>query len=153
MSYSKQIANLVISYLESQDLNYEFDQEDGIIRFPISVSGKLKVIRYAIGIWDSDYAVFATIQLNADEDVRGEIAEFMTRVNYSIKFGNFEMDYRDGEIRFRMCVDCEDCMPSQTVVKNSILIPMAMYRNYGDALLTVLFGIKTAEEALKGLED
>ncbi|MCI8399164.1 MAG: YbjN domain-containing protein [Oscillibacter sp.] len=149
MSYSKQIANLVMSCLDNQELNYDFNQEDGIIRFSISNAGKLKNIRFIIGIWDSDYVVFASIDLNADKDVQAEMCDFMTRVNYAIKFGNFEMDHRDGEIRFRVAVDCDDCTPSEEVIKNSLYIPLMMYRDYGDALLSVLFGMKTGAEAFE----
>ena len=31
---------------------------------------------------------------------RQDIAEYLTRANYGMVMGNFEMDYSDGEIRY-----------------------------------------------------
>lgn len=67
-------------------------------------------------------------------------------------FNNFEMDYRDGEIRFRVAVDCDECMPSSTVIRNSIIFPHQAFSKYGNGLLTVMFGVMTPEEAIKGIE-
>ena len=37
----------------------------------------------------------------APEARRAAVAEFITRVNYGMVLGNFEMDYSDGEIRYK----------------------------------------------------
>ena len=36
--------------------------------------------------------------------------------NYGLKNGCFELYFRDGEIRFRSFIDCEDVMPSTEVI-------------------------------------
>ena len=35
------------------------------------------------------------------------IAEFLTRTNYSMIIGNFELDFADGEIRYKTSIDVQ----------------------------------------------
>ncbi|MCR1840382.1 YbjN domain-containing protein [Murimonas intestini] len=152
MDYSKQIAASIVSYFEDNNFHYSFDKERGVITNTFNMEGKLKNIRYAIGVRESDYIVYATVDINADEECRAAVSEFLTRANYGMLFGSFEMDYRDGEIRFRVAVDCDECMPSSAVIRNSIIFPHQAFSKYGNGLLTVMFGVMTPEEAIKGIE-
>jgi len=36
------------------------------------------------------------------------VNEFLTRANYGLNIGNFEMDFQDGEIRFKTAIDVEE---------------------------------------------
>jgi len=38
---------------------------------------------------------------------RGAVAEFINRANYGIIIGNFEMDFADGEIRYKTSIDVQ----------------------------------------------
>ncbi|MFG6332067.1 MAG: YbjN domain-containing protein [Lachnospiraceae bacterium] len=152
MAYSKQIANLIISYLEKEDFHYDYDKDTGVIRTNVSISGKLQKLRYVFTVYESDFDTYAIINLNADEEQRPAVAEFLTRANYGLKLGNFEMDYRDGEVRYKCAVDCDECMPSEKVVQNTIYIPYNMFKRYGDGLLAVMFGLKSAADSIKEIE-
>ena len=41
------------------------------------------------------------------EEMRVPMAEFLTRANYGLRIGNFEMDFEDGEVRYKSSVDFE----------------------------------------------
>ncbi|MGA7731798.1 MAG: YbjN domain-containing protein [Chloroflexia bacterium] len=45
--------------------------------------------------------------VKAPEDKRPILADFLTRANYGLYIGNFEMDYNDGEIRYKTSIDVE----------------------------------------------
>jgi hypothetical protein len=45
--------------------------------------------------------------IKAPEDKRPILADFLTRANYGLYIGNFEMDYNDGEIRYKTSIDVE----------------------------------------------
>jgi hypothetical protein len=38
---------------------------------------------------------------------RAAVGEFLTRANYGLRIGNFELDYRDGEVRYKTSLDFE----------------------------------------------
>jgi hypothetical protein len=45
--------------------------------------------------------------VKAPEDKRPILADFLTRANYGLYIGNFEMDYNDGEVRYKTSIDVE----------------------------------------------
>lgn len=104
--------------------------------------------------------MYAIAPLGADEDdskMMASMAEFVCHANYGLKNGNFELDMRDGEIRFKSFVDCEGITPTLDMVRNSIHCPAAMFERYGDGIVGIIFGGMSAKEAVdrceKGSED
>ena len=91
----------------------------------------------------------AFIMLNADEDVRQNVSEYLVRANYGLKYGYFDMDASDGEISFKITLDCEDRTSlSDDLLQKIFIIPQIMLEKYGDGLLAVMFGAKSPEEAI-----
>lgn len=45
--------------------------------------------------------------VKAPEDKRPILADFLTRANYGLYIGNFEMDFNDGEVRYKTSIDVE----------------------------------------------
>ena len=153
MSYSKQIANTLVSHMEEHEYRYEFDRENGIIRMRFKIKGKLDHIRFVLFIKDVFFLSYGCIDMSVDEAHRKEVAEFFTRANFGLNFGNFELDMRDGEIRYKMCVDCDHTTLSGQMIESSLDIPIAMFERYGDEMLKVMFGMESAEEAIKIVEN
>lgn len=149
MSYSKQIANTLVSHMEEHEYRYEFDREEGIIRLRFKIKGKLDHVRFVLIIKDTHYVSYGCIDMNAEESQRKEVAEYLTRANFGLWFGNFELDMNDGEIRYKVCVDCDHTTLSGQMIERSLDIPIAMYQRYGDEMLKVMFGMESAEEAIK----
>ena len=72
------------------------------------------------------------------------------RVSDRADFERF--DFRDGEIRFRSYIDCENLLPSTTVVKNSIHCTAAMVKRYAPGILDIIFGGVKAKDAITKCE-
>lgn len=154
-AYSQKIAHVIHTFLTEDDWNYSFDDKRGVFQFHLSVKSKIKSIKYRIRVRADDYTVYAIAPIGADEDnaaMMASMAEFICRANYGLRNGNFELDMRDGEIRFKSYVDCEGITPSQEMVLNSIHCPAAMFETYGDGILGILFGGLSAKEAIAQCE-
>ena len=50
---------------------------------------------------------YSIIDVFAPEDKRHLVAELLTRANFGMIIGNFEMDFSDGELRFKTSLDVE----------------------------------------------
>lgn len=74
------------------------------------------------------------------------MAEFVCRANYGLTNGSFELDMRDGEIRFKSFVDCEGTTPTAEMIRNSIHCPAAMFERYSAGI--VVLGNATVKEAI-----
>ena len=59
------------------------------------------------------FLFYSVAPVKAPEEKRATMAEFVTRANYGLRIGNFEMDYRDGEIRYEQ-LRPEDLSPERT---------------------------------------
>lgn len=105
-TYSKNIANAINNFLTEDDWRFSFDEQRGLFEFGLCLKGKVKKIRYIVDVKEDEYLVYAISPLGADDDdetMMASMAEFVCRANYGLKNGNFELDMRDGEIRFKSC--------------------------------------------------
>ena len=75
------------------------------------------------------------------------------QANYGLRNGNFELDMRDGEIRYKVFVDCDGVIPSREVIKGSIIIPAMMFERYSPGILDVVFKGVSAAEAIGQCEE
>lgn len=154
-NYSTEISNAINSYLKQDDWHFSFDEENGLFRFGLSLSSKIKKINYIVDVKEDGYIVYAIAPIGADEEdkkMMATMAEFVCRVNYGLKNGNFELDMRDGEVRFKCFVDCESITPSKDMVQNSIHCPAIMFKRYGSGIVDIIFGNATATEAVNRCE-
>jgi len=152
MATASQIFGWVKRFLDQMELVYEPVDENSI-KIIMPLDGKLKNTTAFFNCRDDSYTVNAYIALSADEDCRQKVAEYITRANYGLRFGCFEMDFNDGEIRYRLTLDCEDRTGlSDDLVRSTLVIPMRMLERYGDGLVAVMYGIMTPEEALNEAE-
>ena len=141
--YSTKIADAIQEFLHDDDWHYTFREEKGTFHFSLSTHSRLNTVDYFIAVREDHYRVLCVSPLSVNTDDAQELArmaEFITRANYGMTRGCFEMDYRDGEIRFRMTVDCDgDAVPTQEIVKNSVYIPASMFNRYGSGMVHTMF--------------
>ena len=154
-TYSKSIANAINNFLTEDEWNFSFDEQRGLFKFGLCLKGKIKKISYVVDVKEDEYIVYAISPLGVDDDdekMMASMAEFICRANYGLKNGNFELDMRDGEIRFKSFVDCEGITPTLEMVKNSIHCPAAMFDRYGVGIVDIIFGNTTAKDAIAKCE-
>lgn len=153
MANVEKMVDSVRNFLDMDEWKYEYDPGMQIIRTGINLKCKLQSCRLIIRFSEDGYTVYATIAMNADESCRANVAEFITRANYGLKNGNFEMDFNDGEIRYKIYTRYEglDDLPKE-IIENSISVPALMFQRYGDGLATILFGFSTPAEVIKSIE-
>lgn len=85
-----------------------------------------------------------------------DVAEFIIRANYGMIIGNFEMDYNDGEIRYKTSVDVEDVTVEDALVRHLIYANVLTMDKYFPGLMRVLYaGIDpvSAIEEVEGTQE
>lgn len=142
--YNAKIAHAINRHLEDEEISLvAFDKSDGTFGFNLHSKGPIYSSQFIIRVREDDYSVFAFCPIRPDAGdpaVMAKMAEFVTRANYALKSGNFELDLNDGELRYKTYVDCEGQIPpSQSVIRASIGVPAAMMRRYGPGIANVIF--------------
>ena len=144
--YSKEVFNAIRRFLDKKHLYYHASEILGLIQLDLPTDSMICRVDLRINVKNDYYIVRALSSVSADpKDAKSmaRLAEYLTRVNYRLRNGNFEMDYRDGELAFKCYVDCHGGVPVQEAI-DSIFCPPAMFHQYGNGILQVM-GVDPAQ--------
>ena len=150
-NYNPEIANAVRDFLDNDDWHYSFDNENGLFRFGVTLPGKMRNLQYVVDINERDYNVYAMSPVSADQEepeTMRQMAEFVCRANYGLRDGNFELDFRDGDLRYKCYMNCNGSMPSREMVETTIKCPATMFERYSKGILQILFNDMSAADAI-----
>jgi hypothetical protein len=86
------------------------------------------------------------------EDRRIAAAEYITRANSGMAIGNFEMNFNDGEVRYKTSIDVEGDRLNTALVRNLVYANVMMMDRYLPGLIAVTEGIATPHEAIQAVE-
>ena len=85
-----------------------------------------------------EFIFYSLCPVNAPADRRSQMAEFLTRANYGLILGNFEMDFTDGEIRYKTSIDVEGDRLSQSLVKRLVYTNVTLMDKYLPGIIAVV---------------
>jgi hypothetical protein len=80
------------------------------------------------------------------------VAEFITRANYGLIIGNFEMDFQDGEFRYKTSLDLEGVVPVPALFAPLVYANVATMDRYLPGLMAVLYGSAAPAGAIDQVE-
>lgn len=95
------------------------------------------------------FLFYSICPIPAPEETHPAIAEFITRANYGLILGNFELDYTDGEIRYKTSLDTEGDTLTTCLIQNLVYTNVMMMDRYLPGLLSVLEQGATPEQAIQ----
>ncbi|MBS1260941.1 MAG: hypothetical protein MAG453_00258 [Calditrichaeota bacterium] len=98
--------------------------------------------------------VFYSILPNKTPETRRvETMEFITRANYALGVGNFELDLDDGEVRFKTSIDVEGGTLSPTMLETLVYLNVLTMDRYLPGLNAVMFADTDPRAALREVKD
>ncbi len=102
---------------------------------------------------DQQQFIFYSVCPNAaPDDRRIPAMEFITRANYELVIGNYEMDLRDGEIRYKTSIDVEGTELSPGMIRQVVYFNVMTMNKYLPGLMSVLYANVTPEQAIRQIE-
>jgi len=96
--------------------------------------------------------LYSICPIRAPEDKRPAVAEFLTRANYGLLIGNFEMDFEDGEIRYKTSIDVEGDRLSPALLRQLTYANVVTMDRYLPGIMSVIYGNVTPVEAIAQIE-
>lgn len=97
---------------------------------------------------DDRFLFFLNFGFDAPPERRDECARLIARANWGLSIGNFEMDYEDGQLRFKSSVDFAGTELAEPLVRNALVAAMSAVEAYAAALADVIVKGDTAEAAM-----
>lgn len=96
---------------------------------------------------------YSICPVSAEADQCDAIAHFITRANYGMVLGNFELDFSDGEIRYKTSIDVEGDRLTPALVQNLVYTNVMMMDQYLPGVIAVLDQGLSPEEAIALVEN
>ncbi len=96
---------------------------------------------------------YAVAPFNVPDAQRARVAEFIARANYGLRIGNFELDFSDGEIRYKSSLDFEGVRLNDGLIRNCIYPAVQTLDRYLPGLMRVMYAEVTPETAVLEIEN
>ena len=96
--------------------------------------------------------MYAVIPMSAPEPKRLVMGDFLHRANYDMMLGNFEIDMRDGEIRFKCSADFDNAKPDPDMLNRMIDCCLSMADRYMPGIGSVLYADMEPAAAIQQCE-
>ena len=93
---------------------------------------------------------YSSCPVNTPEEKRLNMAEFLTRANFGLIVGNFEMDFADGEVRYKTSIDLGGSQLTILLVKQIVYANVFTMDIYLPGIMSVIYsGVHPAEAVAK----
>ncbi len=99
------------------------------------------------------FMFYSTLETKVPEEKRIAMAEYLTRANYGLLIGNFEMDFTDGEVRFKTSVDIEDSALTFKLIQNLVYMNVLMMDKYLPGIMSVIYAGINPADAIAQVEE
>ncbi len=143
-------AEQLTAYLDQSGLQYQ--QSDANDVFQMCFDSKHGINRVLVLVADDLLQIFTYPPNKVIESQRLEIAHAVTRANFGLRIGHFELDVDDGELRYRIAVPLSDELPSNDVLDCLLPLGGAMVERYLPAFLSIIYGNEDVQLAIKAAE-
>lgn len=136
----------IIDYLQRRDWSYTPSKISGVLFFP--VNGVNGIFNCAVEVSKSDsFFLFITFSgTNCPPEDRQRFSELLNRINFNLKFGNFELGMESGEIKFRTSLCYEEIEINDKIIENIIIRNIHMHDFTFPYFNKFLFGSTSMDE-------
>lgn len=143
---------IAIQYLTAEKLHFVHEAERNVVRLSLTgTNGTFHCIVHQ-NPGRARLTVYTIAQIKVPADKRTLVAEFLTRANYGLVIGNFELDFSDGEVRFKTSLDAEHIALGRDAVRDLFLVNVATMDRYFPGLMKVVYGGATPTQAVAEVE-
>jgi len=125
-------------FFEADDWPYELVGDEPVLRLPFQgAAGNWLCFAQAREAQDQFvfYSVYPELVPAAQ---RAATAELLTRANYGLVMGNFELDYADGEVRFKTSLDVEGSALTLPLIQACVYANVVLMDQYLPGIVALL---------------
>jgi hypothetical protein len=139
----------VIKFIESQNWTYKWDQDKPVVYTGVTgKNGHWKCV--AAGGGNGEYVLFlSTFPGIVPANRHTACSELLTRINFGLTHGCFELDFEDGEIRYRTCVPILNGQLAPQAVEYLVFTNLFAVDRFFAPIMKVVFADVSPKEALR----
>ena len=146
------ISDIVKDFLREDNWNY-LQLNDGITLQLTGQGNNGQITCYARSYDQQKQFIFYSLYPEEiPKEKRSAIAELITRINYGMIIGNLEMDFNDGELRYKTSIDVESDRLSPALVKRVVYANVLTMDQYLPAITAIVNEECSIEDAIAQVE-
>lgn len=146
------IFDAMVSFFQEDDWYFSQMGEEPILQMGFRGSNGSWVC-YAQAKEERGVCLFYSIcPVKAPEEKRPALAEYLTRANYGMLIGNFEMDWSDGEVRYKSSISIADEDLSAALIEPLVYANVFTMDRYLSGIMAVIYGDMSPAEAVAQIE-
>lgn len=147
-----QLFVLVLQFFQDNDWSYEIVKENTILRLPVQANNGEWFCYAEIREEQQQFRFYSVCPVKAPPEKRLAISEFITRANYGLSIGNFELDFTDGEVRYKTSIDVEGSQLDPALIKQLVYHNVMTMDEYLPGIMKTIYSDVTSEEAITEIE-
>ena len=142
----------LIDFMESEELKYDILEGESVIRFHFKTTAG-RLLCYGEVDEDSSWLIFYSyLPVNVPPEKLASAAEFICRANRGLRIGNFELDFEDGEVRYKTSIDIEGGELVDKIIDNLLRANLSTMNRYFSGIMGVIYGERPATFYIRKIE-
>jgi hypothetical protein len=139
----------LVEHCKDNDIKCHLDHGKKFIGFSMCGEAAVYKVRWAITHGDEMLQMDVSIPVQVrDEKMRPFVLETLMRANHRLALGNFNLDHSDGEITYHLACPIGEAGLEDEVIGKLFGTAMATTDRYFAALMRVMYGGHTPEDAV-----
>lgn len=148
----QQLFNTIIAFFEEEEWDFQWLDDTSMLSMHFSGKNGTWLCYAQVRESQQQFIYYSLLPVNAPEERRAALAEFITRANYGMIIGNFEMDFDTGEIRYKTSIDVEDAELTAPMIRHLVYSNLVITDHYLPGIMRVIYGDVAPVEALAMVE-
>lgn len=135
-------------YLTADDWRFSSDQDRGVVLSGIRGENTHYNCMFVATENPRRLTFYSHIGSEVPEIKRHRMCEFLTRANYGLVLGNFEMDMSDGEVRYRTSLDLSDENLTHKQLMTLVWVNLFTFDRYYPGLMKIMYSNVPPNDAI-----
>ena len=131
------ICGVIKKWLDNHSWRYDFNSARSLFKMGVALKCNIPRVRLFVDVRESFYLVYAILPITCIRRLE-KMERFLSMANFGLINGNFEVDVRDGEIRYKTYVNLRGMSSLSTqIVEDSIMCACLTVRKYADSIARI----------------
>jgi hypothetical protein len=142
----------VVELFRAKDWKFEVDEENDLVRTGIQGENGDWQVMAAASEDDLAFLMLSFFPQKCPAHRRASCAELLTRINFGMMVGCFEMDYDSGRIHFKTSLPFAQGALDPGLLNNVVMFNLACMDRFLPAIMSVIYAGTSPAKALAAVE-
>lgn len=148
----KSLRDQVIEFFQREEWEFSVTKNPSILRVACEGASDKWFCYAKVEEVEQRFAFYSVCPHQASPENLGAIAEYTSRANYGMTIGNFELDFADGEIRYKTSIDFQDNQPNYGSIAQLVYTNISMMDRYLPGIAAIIEQDIQPSKAIQAIE-